>query len=214
MLHNSIGYHPTENMLYGTRDAKVVRIFEDGRTEDVVPVEVDWSSLPVGGTFDDEGYYWTVRIVIYMGNPKHYLSKVDLRAGSERYGEVVEKRETNSVKEAKAFNDLAFTPGSSGYLYALARGLKSQKTAVLYRLKLAAGVKAWEKVYETELDKPFTDWGGMMGDSEGSVYGIQSDSGDIYKFPVNDRNGVEFLRSMSGKIVKDMARCHNAPAVA
>ncbi|KAJ3489154.1 hypothetical protein NLG97_g6052 [Lecanicillium saksenae] len=210
--YNSIGYHPTEDVLYGTRDDRqVVRIFEDGRTEDVVNLT---PAIYIGATFDSDGNFWAFGQVRANG-ARYYVRKVDLRPGSATYGKVVEERRTDAISGMRNFfNDWAYTPASPEFLYALGRDAEDEATAVLYRFKLAKGELGWEKVYETKLDKPFSDWAGMMGDSEGSVYGIQTNSGNIYKFPVDDRNGVEFLAHTPGKDVNDMARCHNAPAVA
>ncbi|KAM4060741.1 hypothetical protein HRG_001723 [Hirsutella rhossiliensis] len=173
---NAIGFNPKDNYLYGTKHKHLLRLFGDGRTEEVLQLPIQ----PNMGDFDEHGKYW-------CSNGGKVWASVDLDPQSRTYKKVESGKATfPGPKADRAFpSDWAYTPVASGHLYGV--GVlhdKGRSYPALVRWSTTS--KAWSVIYKAKNFKDARSFGAVMSTRNGIIYGLETTSGNIVRFDLYD----------------------------
>ncbi|KAJ3477553.1 hypothetical protein NLG97_g8810 [Lecanicillium saksenae] len=208
---NAIGYNPLDNYIYGISGSKeesaprLVRIDSAGRTKIIgtVPAQTAGANkFWFTGDIDQDGYLWA------SGDGKMWI-KTDLKPGSSTYGQVLDQGTSDGVNKYRA-NNWVYVPGQEGKLYSVLQGLAGQGSMLAYfdtSSKKLTTVKEFGKLVGND------QWGALYVGHDGTIYGSENDSGEIWKFKPDGSTPTKFTSGPTSK-QNDGARCANAPDVA
>ncbi|KJZ72708.1 hypothetical protein HIM_07900 [Hirsutella minnesotensis 3608] len=173
---NAVGFNPKDNYLYGTHAKRLIRIYADGSTEDVLKIPI----RPNMGDFDDEGRYW-------CSNAGFGWTSVDLNPASKTYGKIENGTSTfpEDIESWTFATDWAYTPVSKGYLYGI--GIKRKNrggppTLVRWSIK----TKTWQKLFEANFLSKGQAFGAVFSTRDGIIYGLENLTGNIVRFNLFD----------------------------
>ncbi|KAH8807867.1 hypothetical protein F5884DRAFT_881405 [Xylogone sp. PMI_703] len=167
---NSIAYNVLDNYLYAYQQGKnsLLRISSDGSSEVVI------QGIPAGnlGDIDLNGRYW-----ISSGGTKWWV--LDLYPGSATYGQVLNSGTADTLGVTVA--DWVYLPNEGQYLYSVGQN-STTKAASMIRFSLTTF--QWEKVanYPSVTRSGF---GALYGMNNGTLYGSDNTSGEIWQFPIS-----------------------------
>lgn len=166
----AMGYNALDDLLYGARGRKLVRIGAGGATADVVQLPF----APSLGDVDTNGQYY--------GSDGVAWAQVDVRPGSARYGEVVATGKVVSHGGAQPPVDWAFTPAAPGWAYGV-----SVRGGTLVLMRWSVGSHEWETVRayrDSRLRARRID--AVAATADGIVYAVDSTDGQAFRLSIGD----------------------------
>jgi len=189
---NAIGYNTLDNFLYGrhTGSEQLIRISADGTATPIGPLTNGGNN----GDIDTDGYYW------YSAGGATW-NQVDLRPDSATYGQLIDSGTATTIG---AVPDWAYIPSAGRYMYTV---LPSSDGASTIFGRFSLDTKSWEAV-GTYPAIARNNWGPMYPDNNGTLYATDSDSGQIWAFPVaGGRPSLVSRGPAAGEPSDDGARC-------
>lgn len=192
---NAIGYNVLDNFIYGYQSStgSIIRIAADGTSSTVAGADSPPSGTMVGDV-DSNGNYWA------SVSGKAW-AQIDLAPGSPTYGKTI--KSGTAAPFGLSIADWVYLPIEGEYLYAV--GLNSTSNGVSM-IRFSIDTKAWEKVANYPTLKSVSTLGAQYGMNNGTIWGSDNASGDIWQFPVD--GSAPFIVSkgpISGQ--NDGARC-------
>ncbi|WP_114558938.1 DUF7927 domain-containing protein [Desertihabitans aurantiacus] len=194
---NAVGYNVLDNYVYGINDfGDITRVGADGVAVPLSnPDEIPDNAFPIGEV-DNEGYYWA-------GNGSVWW-QVDLRPGSDTYGEVVDEGTFTLPAGIVSGADWAYIPGT-GALWIVHRS-SDGTNAHLGRFDLATQTMTVE-----------ADLGPLGGNLFGAVYAdpdflyaSDNSTGSIFRIDV-EAGRATFFAAGPASGTNDGTRCANSP---
>lgn len=194
---NGLAYHPQENYLYVVgqnyhNPGYIIRVGAGGlwqNTSWVIPQTNPTGTSATSMTIADIDInlqYW-----LSYDNGNGYV-QVDLNSASSTYGQVVANG-TTTGRSSNLVSDWAYLPAYPGRLYALGQVSNSgvYSTRLMY---FDTSTKAWTVVFWFISVNGGTSatgvagqaqWGAVYTALDGYVYGLENNSGQIWKFKVD-----------------------------
>ncbi|KAG8667397.1 hypothetical protein FPOAC1_012228 [Fusarium poae] len=194
---NGIGYNRFDDYIYGmymdNSGTQLIRIGGDG-TSTLLPARTSDRSVNMGD-IDNQGRFW-------ISNNGGAWWVIDLMPGSAKYGQIIMSgTATTSLKAA----DWAFVPGGGDFMYSVMYN-SDGSSSTLCRFSRTS--------YTWQTMKSFGDitgdniWGALYAAADGSLYGSENSSGNIYQFPIAPTIGnPKFISTGPVSSWNDGARC-------
>ncbi|KAK2796625.1 hypothetical protein FQN50_009501 [Emmonsiellopsis sp. PD_5] len=193
---NAIGYNPLDNLLYGHQSSthSLIRIGGDGSSSTVqLSGEYGAPANSMIGDIDIRGHYW-------VGHRGKEWAEIDLAPGSLTYGRTLRTGTADPLGIAIA--DWVYIPSAGEYLYAVG-GNSTTGGASMIRFDMIT--HEWEE-FANYPDMPVNVFGAMYGMNNGTLYGSDNRSGQIWLFSLEGDDPVLVSQGpVSGS--NDGARC-------
>ncbi|KAL4729219.1 hypothetical protein ACLX1H_003630 [Fusarium chlamydosporum] len=194
---NGIGYNRYDNYIYGMYQddtgTQLIRIGGDG-TSTMLTARTNDRNINMGD-IDNQGRYW-------ISNSGGAWWTIDLMPGSAKYGQIIMSgTATTSLKAA----DWAFVPGGGDYMYAVMFDSNGVGSTLC---RFSRTTYTWQtlKSYGSVAGSNF--WGAVYASADGSLYGSENNSGQIFQFPVAPTIGnPKFIATGPVSSWNDGARC-------
>ncbi|KAI1065383.1 hypothetical protein LB507_000856, partial [Fusarium sp. FIESC RH6] len=194
---NGIGYNKFDNYIYGMHmddtGTQLIRIGGDGGWT-LLPARTNDRTINMGD-IDNQGRFW-------ISNQGEAWWAIDLMPGSATYGKIIL---SGTAKNTLNCADWAFVPGGGDYMYAVMYD-DNGDTSTLCRFSRTTytwqTLKAYGHITGDNL------WGAAYASQDGSLYGSENSSGQIYKFPIAPTIGTpKFIAAGPVSSWNDGARC-------
>ncbi|RBR17069.1 uncharacterized protein FIESC28_06571 [Fusarium coffeatum] len=194
---NGIGYNKFDNYIYGMHmddtGTQLIRIGGDGGWT-LLPARTNDRTINMGD-IDNQGRFW-------ISNQGEAWWAIDLMPGSATYGKIIL---SGTAKNTLNCADWAFVPGGGDYMYAVMYD-DNGDTSTLCRFSRTTytwqTLKAYGNVAGDNL------WGAAYASQDGSLYGSENSSGQIFKFPIAPTIGTpKFIAAGPVSSWNDGARC-------
>ncbi|RGP79636.1 hypothetical protein FLONG3_2384, partial [Fusarium longipes] len=200
---NGVGYNRFDNYLYG--------MYQDSTGTQLIQIGGDGSSTLLAartsdrninmGDIDNQGRLW-------LSNNGGAWWTIDLMPGSSTYGKII--MSGTAVTTLKAA-DWAFVPGGGDYMYSVmydSTGLTSTLCRFSRTTYTWQTVKAYGNIAGTNV------WGAVYANGDGSLYGSENSSGQIWQFPIAPTVGTpKFIATGPVSSWNDGARCLDSQVV-
>lgn len=170
---NAIGYNTKDNFIYGSQESShtIIRIAGDGSSSTVAGASAPPSGSNVGD-IDSNGHYW-------VGSAGKTWAEIDLDSSSPTFGQTLASG--TAAPFGLGIADWVYIPIAGEYLYAVGSNSTSGGGSMI-RFDLATHV--WETVANYP-KLPVYTFGAVYGMNNGTLYGSDNVSGEIWQFPIS-----------------------------
>jgi hypothetical protein len=194
---NGIGYNKFDNYIYGMHmddtGTQLIRIGGDGGWT-LLPARTNDRTINMGD-IDNQGRFW-------ISNQGEAWWAIDLMPGSATYGKIIL---SGTAQNSLNCADWAFVPGGGDYMYAV---MYDDNGASSTLCRFSRTTYTWQtlKAYGNLAGNNL--WGAAYASQDGSLYGSENNSGQIFKFPIAPTIGTpKFIAAGPVSSWNDGARC-------
>jgi hypothetical protein len=194
---NGIGYNRFDNYIYGmyqdSTGTQLIRIGGDG-TSTLLAARTSDRNVNMGD-IDNQGHLW-------ISNNGGAWWTIDLMPGSANYGKIIMSGTATTTLKAA---DWAFVPGGGDFMYSVMYS-SDGLTSTLCRFSRTS--YTWQTVKSYGAVAGTNVWGALYASGDGSLYGSENSSGQIFQFPVAPTVGSpKFIATGPVSSWNDGARC-------
>ncbi|KAM0416438.1 hypothetical protein ACHAPD_005364 [Fusarium lateritium] len=194
---NGIGYNRFDDYIYGmymdNTGTQLIRIGGDG-TSTLLPARTSDRSVNMGD-IDNQGHFW-------ISNNGGAWWVIDVMPGSAKYGQIIMSgTATTSLKAA----DWAFVPGGGDFMYSVMYNSDGSASTLC---RFSRTSYTWQTMKSFGYITGDNIWGALYAAADGSLYGSENSSGNIYQFPIAPTIGTpKFVSTGPVSSWNDGARC-------
>jgi hypothetical protein len=200
---NGVGYNRFDNYLYGmyqdSTGTQLIRIGGDGSST-LLAARTSDRNINMGD-IDNQGRLW-------LSNNGAAWWTIDLMPGSSTYGKIIMSGTATTTLKAA---DWAFVPGGGDFMYSVmydSAGLTSTLCRFSRTTYTWQTVKAYGNIAGSNV------WGAAYANGDGSLYGSENSSGQIWQFPIAPTVGnPKFIATGPVSSWNDGARCIDSQIV-
>jgi hypothetical protein len=200
---NGVGYNRFDNYLYGmyqdSTGTQLIRIGGDGSST-LLAARTSDRNINMGD-IDNQGRLW-------LSNNGAAWWTIDLMPGSSTYGKIIMSGTATTTLKAA---DWAFVPGGGDFMYSVmydSAGLTSTLCRFSRTTYTWQTVKAYGNIAGSNV------WGAAYANGDGSLYGSENSSGQIWQFPIAPTVGnPKFIATGPVSSWNDGARCLDSQIV-